>query len=425
MGQPVRKKIIEQHPEIAEKPFYTLLIDGTNLLRICFADNKVNNKGEHIGGIVQFFVQIRKMLAKKQYDYIYVFFDDEDSGILRFNIYNGYKANRDKKYAEHAFLSEYGKAYEAKLKEWRDKHAGKKKYVGNDDTKAYIEKYKQGKVSKETLISRFGEKQGKEMAREAEKEILDTNFKRERDFILKCCNELYIRWIFNDVTEGDDLISYYVQHKKPEERIVIMSTDEDLTQLISDTVCVYNKKIDKYLSKENYQRLRGFPVENVVIKKIMCGDTSDNIKNIAGLSEDGLFNLIPEMRERPVTVEEIKLRAQSLIDERIGEKKKPLKVHENIVNGVCNGEYDGDFYDINRKLVDLSQPLLSEEGEDEIRSMMYESQDPEGRSFENLYKYMVEDNIDDFKDDKHFATFFEPFKDLVNKEIFRYKKANR
>ena len=35
MAQPVRKIIAEQHPDIAEKPIYTLLVDGTNVLKIC------------------------------------------------------------------------------------------------------------------------------------------------------------------------------------------------------------------------------------------------------------------------------------------------------------------------------------------------------------------------------------------------------
>ena len=30
MAQPVKKKIIEKHPELENKPFYTLIVDGTN-----------------------------------------------------------------------------------------------------------------------------------------------------------------------------------------------------------------------------------------------------------------------------------------------------------------------------------------------------------------------------------------------------------
>lgn len=389
MGQPVRKTIKETHPDINVKPFYTLLIDGNNLLRQCFSDDKINSKGEHYGGIFQFLLQIKIMLLKKDFDYIYCFFDDSQSGVLRAAHYQEYKANRDKNYVINENLGEYGKAYEAKLKQMQN-------YLFNKD------KPKREKTDKEKFI--------------------DENFARERDVLLKYFNELYIRWIFHETVEGDDFIAYYCLHKKPEERIVIMSTDHDLTQLITDTVCIYDKKEGKFITKDNILRLRGIPVENVLIEKIFCGDTSDNIKNIKGVSKERLHELIPEIETRPVTIEEVKEKAQKCIDERIAEKKKPLQWHENIVNGVANGNYDGDFYEINRKIIDLNNPLLTKDAIEEIDFMMYNVQDVEGRSFSNLYQYIIEDGIDELKSETKFASFFEQFKILANKEIDRYKK---
>ena len=63
-------------------------------------DEKVNSRGEHIGGIFLTLLKLKMLLTKKQYDYVYVFFDDEDSGILRYEIYPDYKGNRDKNYEE-------------------------------------------------------------------------------------------------------------------------------------------------------------------------------------------------------------------------------------------------------------------------------------------------------------------------------------
>lgn len=117
MGQPVRQIIKEIHPEINEKLTYTLLVDGNMLLRLSFKDESVNNDGIHYGGIFQFLLQLKILLQKKDFDYVYVFFDDEDSGILRYRIYNEYKANRDKKYMNHdGELSHYMKAYNESLK---------------------------------------------------------------------------------------------------------------------------------------------------------------------------------------------------------------------------------------------------------------------------------------------------------------------
>ena len=397
MAQPIRKKIIEQRPELEKKPFYTLLIDGNNLLNLSMSDDKINTEGYHYGGVFQVLLQIRLMLQKKAFDYVYIFFDGHKSGLKRYLIYNGYKANRpDKDYksiVDGENLSEYGKAFDAKVKSMQN-------YLFNKN------KPKRDKSDREKFI--------------------DENFARERDILLKYFNELYIRWMFDDdeVTEGDDYIAYYVKNKRPEERIVIMSTDHDLTQLISDTVCIYDKKINKFISKENIKKIRGIPSENVVLEKIFCGDTSDNIKNIDGVSQNRLYELIPEIKERPITIDEVIERAKTMVTERINNKKKPLKWQENIVNGVSRGDYDGNFYEINKRIIDLSEPLISDEAKDELNNMMYNVQDPEGRSFKNLYKYIVEDDITELRNENKFAGFFEPFKSLADKEISRYKKEN-
>jgi len=236
MGQPVRQQIKEAHPNAGVESIYTLLVDGGSLLRQSFKDNRLNTNGIHYGGVFQFLLQLRMIMQKKDFDYVYVFFDAHDSGILRYEIYPPYKANRDKDYAEHSNLSDYMKEYNAYLAQMQN-HIYKKK-----------------------------EKPVKELT-PAEK-IVKENFDRERDLLCKYFNELYIRWMIDEKTEGDDLISYYVHHKLPNEKVVIMSADEDLTQLISESVCVYNNIKKKFFSSENFIRLKGYPYQNVVLKKI-------------------------------------------------------------------------------------------------------------------------------------------------------------
>ena len=392
MAQPVRKAIIETHPELDGQPIYTLLIDGTNLMKVCMVDPKINNEGVHYGGVFQFLLQLKILLQKKDFDYVYVFFDDEDSGILRYEIYNDYKANRDKNYSQHSSeLSDYMKEFNANLKAMQQAIYGKK-----------VKKYKDNETLDKERVER-------------------ENFIREREILMRYFNELYIRWIFDDKTEGDDLIAHYILNKKPNDRVVIVSADEDLTQLLSDTVCIYNPRLKKFVSNKNFKELKGYIHENVVIKKILCGDPSDNIGNIDGVSEKRLFELIPEIKERPITIKEIKERAQQEIEERKKNKKKPLKWHENIVNGVSKRNYNGDFYEINNKIINLSTPLLTDDAREELESMMYTPMDPDGRSFNNLYQYIVEDNIADLLNSDRFSAFFSTFKSLIDKENKRYK----
>lgn len=409
MGQPVRNNIKELHPELTNKPFYTLIVDGSNLLKISMIDTKVNSEGVHYGGIFQFLLQLRILLTMDyKYDYVYIVFDDSDSGILRYQIYNEYKANRDKNYAKHLMADEetdYWKRLNQTLKCMN---------------KAIHKKEQKRKRQNEKCLSDedFQNVQLKKMTKEIENE----NFERERNILMMYCIEMSMRVLFDDKTEGDDFIAYYVANKKPEERIVIVSTDQDLTQLISPTVAVYNRNLKKYLNIKNFQKIKGYPVENVLLKKIFCGDASDNIGNIKGLSEARLMELMPEIAERPVTIEEVKERAQKMIDERVLSKKKPLQWHENIVKGISNKEYEGDFYEINEKIINLKKPLLTKKAESDIEAMMYAPMEPDDNAFTNLYQMIVNDNIQDLIDPNAFSRFFVPFKELSDREKQRYFK---
>lgn len=407
MAQPVRKVIKEIHPELSSKPFYTLIIDGNNLLRQSMADTKVNGNGIHYGGIFQFFLQIRMLMtAEYRYDYVYVVFDDTDSGILRYQIYNEYKANRDKNYAKHIMSgeeSDYWKRLNQTIK-------GMERAIYKKEQK---KKKNENKVYSEEELAIMEERRKK-------KEIVDENFERERNLIMMYCVEMSIRVLFDDKTEGDDFIAYYVAHKKPEERVIIVSTDQDLTQLISPTVAVYNRTLKKYLNVKNFQKIKGYPVENVLLRKIFCGDPSDNIGNIKGLSENRLMELMPEIAERPVTIDEVKEKAKKMIDERVKDKKKPLQWHENIINGISNKEYNGDFYEINEKIINLKKPLLTKRAEEDIEAMMYAPMEPDDNSFANLYQMIIRDNIENLVDANEFSRFFIPFKELADREKKRY-----
>lgn len=390
MAQPIRKIIQETHPDkLKKESFITLLVDGNSLLYNCMADTKVNTNGVHYGGVFQFLLQLKMLMEKRDYSYVYVTFDNEYSGWMRWKEYPLYKANRDKHYADYG-QGDYYKEYMATLK----------------NMQSYI--FNKGKKEKQSSGNSY-------------EDFIDANFDRERDILCRYFNELYIRWFLDEIVEGDDLIAYYVSHKKENEKIVIVSSDMDLTQLLSDDVIIYNQHLKKHITKDNFKDIFGYHYENTLVKKVFCGDSSDNIGNIKGLSEDGFAKLMPEYKERAITIEEVKERAQELINERISNKKKPLKVHENIVNGVSNQDYNGKFYETNEKIIDLKHPLLTEEAIEELESVMYAPQDPEDRGFANLYKMIIEDGIDELCGDTKFAVFFKPFKKLEEKEIERYK----
>lgn len=381
MPQPIPKRIRESKPELCVKYFNTLLVDGSNILELStLADKKLSSKGEQIGGIYQFFLQLKLLLKKGNFRYVYVFWDGQNSGELRHNLNVQYKANRDKNY-EDDNLSDYMKEFNKRLT---------------------------------NMYSYFKKKQdpAKLAIQQKQKDI----FYWQRGVVMEMLEELFIRQCCCDKTEADDLIGYYVTHKKPNERIVIVSNDRDLTQLISNDVIVYVQSLKTFVNTKNHTDLMGYNYQNVVLKKVLCGDASDNIKGIKGLGEKTLFNNFVSFKKRKVTLNEIIDGARELNEERAKAHKKPLKWAENIVNRVTDGCQGKNIYEINEKIIDLKNPLMTEESKKTLEDIMYAPIDPTDRSMENLYGLIIKYDIDDLRDTTQFGNFFSEFMYLIDKE---------
>lgn len=381
MSQPIPRKIKEIKPDVGVKKFTTLLVDGSNILELsAAADRTMSSSGYEYGGIFQFLLQIKKMLQLGNFRYVYIFWDGDLSGQLRRNCYSEYKSNRDKEFEEEG-LSPYMQEVNKRVRSMQNYFMKKKDPV-------------------------------KLAERKKHKDI----FYWQRDIIMDCLEELFIRQCLCDKTEADDLIGYYVAHKKPNERIVIVSNDRDLTQLISEDVIVYVQSLKKFVNTKNHTDIMGYNYQNVVLKKMICGDASDNIKGIKGVGEKTLFDNFPEFKTRKVELEEVVIRAKQLNEDRISSKKKSLKWADNIVNRITDGVQGEMIYEINRKIIDLMNPLMTEEAKDTMKDIMYSPMDPDGRSLENLYKIILDNDIDKLKDSNTFSKFFSEFLTIMEKE---------
>lgn len=86
--------------EIKEEIQNTLLVDGNALFKRGFsgAKNLYNKDGIHIGGVYQFLTTLRMLLEQEMYHRVYVFWDGNFSGKLRYDIYEPYKSARGKDY---------------------------------------------------------------------------------------------------------------------------------------------------------------------------------------------------------------------------------------------------------------------------------------------------------------------------------------
>ena len=381
MRQPIRKRIAEANGIDTTKYIYTLLLDMNNIMRMASVDHKMNSDGKEYGIILTSLRMIGDILKKKDFDYCIGCYDDTGSGVLRWQYYKDYKANRDKNYKLHdPNMSEYDR----KLLEFQ-------KYV----------------------ISKSKEKTSKEND--------DDSFARQKPILQSILDELCIRQYEYENVEGDDIISYYVHNKKDNEKVVIVSSDKDLTQLISDTVVVYNPRKKRFITRENAVEEIGVLPENIVLEKMICGDVSDNSKGVKGVGNETLIKLFPQLKTEKLNLKVIIERSKELLEERKQAKKKPLKSLENIINGITDGSQGDKLYEINEKIIDLSKPLLTDEAINSMNEEHYAPIDTSDRSIKNVYEIVKENKINEILDEDKFGNMLSPYGRIIMMENKRFK----
>jgi 5'-3' exonuclease len=155
------------------------------------------------------------------------------------------------------------------------------------------------------------------------------------------------------------------------------------------------------------------PHYNVSTCKIFAGDTSDNIKGIEGLGEKTLIKLFPDMQVKPCTIDEIRINAGNLL------QTKKSKVLENILTGRSkNGIFGEEFYTTNKKIVDLTNPLITDDAKELVEQIITDTIDPTDRGYKNLMRMMMADGLFKYlpKNDEAWVNFLKPFMKLTRKE---------
>ena len=246
------------------------------------------------------------------------------------------------------------------------------------------------------------------------------NEMKEESFNKQNLEEMFVRQLEFPNSEADDLIAYYCQISKGEDK-TIFSGDRDLTQLISDDVTIYSPNTKKYYKKGDNIKLHDIEIPHYNVKtfKILSGDKSDNIDGIYYFGEKTFVKLFPEILEREVSFTDILTKGEELLKEQ-----KENTVLKNLLTGKTKeGIFGDEFFVINKKIVDLSEPLISDEGKQLVETYYSESLDPDGRGYKNLIRMMMEDGLFKYlpKNDDAWVYFLKPFLKLTRKEKTKFK----
>ena len=247
----------------------------------------------------------------------------------------------------------------------------------------------------------------------SEEELNSYSYQRNR--IKQYLEELYVRQGEFEFCETDDCIAFYTQNS-PSEKKIVYSSDGDLTQLVSEQTNIFNPSHGKlYKSGDTIKyEHEEILIENVKLIKMLCGDASDNISGIKGMGIKRFITLFPEIKNKVLTLEDIVNKTNLLF-----EQDKNNKLVNNLLTGVTkHGVYGNEFFEINKSIVSLDVPFLTEEAKDTILSLINDKLDPEGRSYKNTMKMMMEDGLFNVlpKSDDAWIKFLNPFLRLTRKE---------
>ena len=177
--------------------------------------------------------------------------------------------------------------------------------------------------------------------------------------------------------EGDDLIyalSDAVLEKFPEDTVVIVSTDEDFHQLVSEHVHLYSPVKQILYNAENYEQLMGIPQELFLTYKVIKGDSSDGIPGIPGIGEKIGKSLVNEYGN----LEQILSKSGK---EKLMKSKRTAKIFTQ--EGLSTLARNNQLINL-RDYVDLS------EVEDEVREVVEEEPFVDTKQSKNfLMKYQL------------------------------------
>ena len=245
----------------------------------------------------------------------------------------------------------------------------------------------------------------------------------QKNRVKQYLEECFVRQVEVEQNESDDLIAFYCQIATDEEK-VIFSSDKDLLQLINESTSLYSP-LQRYTYKNGDKVKFGdyyIPHQNILTVKILMGDKSDNIQGIKRLGEKTFVKIFPEVLETSLFVDDILTKTKQLLEE-----KNKLNVLKNIVNGQTKDGVLGDeHYVVNKKIMDLGSPLITEKGREVVSLYYSESLDPEGRDRKNIIGMMMKDGFFKYlpKTDEAFVDFLKPFLKLTRKEKRKFNQSN-
>jgi DNA polymerase-1 len=270
-----------------------LIIDGLNTFIRCWTSiPTMNDDGDHVGGVVGVLKSIGYAIRMVQPTRCIVVFDGKGGSQTRKKQFEGYKAQREGNQLR------VNRAYAGMMNDEDEKESMKRQFV----------------------------------------------------WLNEVLNYLPVTTMIYDGVEADDVMAYVTTHLlKEDEQAVVMSTDKDFLQLVDDKTIVWSPTKKKIYNKKAVREEYGIESENILLYRILDGDSSDNIPGVYGCGIKTLIKRFPEITEqKEVSVEDL----FNLCETKKVETKGKIKLYNDILEAK-------DQILMNQKLMQLKDVDIS------------------------------------------------------------------
>jgi len=266
----ILNEVNEEHKtnHLRKRNSRVLIIDGLNtFIRSWTVNPTMNEDGDHTGGVIGSLKSIGFQIREFNPTRVVVTFDGKDGSKKRKSIHEGYKAGREKN------RFRVNRQYQEMMTEEDERLSMKQQFVWLND-------------------------------------ILDY---------------LPVQTMIYDGIEADDVIGYLTtQVLKDDEEVVIVSTDKDFLQLVSERVKVFSPTKKKTYDRQTVKDEFGIWPQNILLYRTMDGDKSDNIPGVKGCGIKTLLKRFPELEDdRYITFDEFFQLCE--------DKKGKIKIYDDIL----------------------------------------------------------------------------------------------
>tara|TARA_R100000664_G_C2760060_1_gene150683 strand:- start:1782 stop:2819 length:1038 start_codon:yes stop_codon:yes gene_type:complete len=129
-----------------------------------------------------------------------------------------------------------------------------------------------------------------------------------------------------DGIEADDTIGYLTKQCLKESEVIIMSTDKDFLQLVSDRVSVYSPTKKKFYKPPQVLEEYGVSSKNLLYYRIIEGDKSDNIKGVRGIGGKTIQKWEVLSKDKMISMDEL-----ISLDKRLSDSSNTLDINYKLM----------------------------------------------------------------------------------------------